>query len=79
MTFVLKYRDYFYNQSNGILYESFGVDEQLYTYDIKRHKRTNMVYRIQIPSSRPKFTNILCTNNNTSTNSILNIPIYMGP
>ena len=33
--FVLKYRDYFYNQSNGILYESFGVDEQLYTYDIK--------------------------------------------
>src|SRR5699024_3406829 len=33
--FVLKYRDYFYEKSNGVLYEDFGIDEQLYTYDIK--------------------------------------------
>lgn len=28
--FVLSYRDYFYNETNGFLYEKFGVDEQLY-------------------------------------------------
>ncbi len=25
----------FYDQSNGILYEKFGIDEQLYTCDVK--------------------------------------------
>ena len=29
--FVLGYRDYFFNVSNGFLYETFGIDEQLYT------------------------------------------------
>ena len=29
--FVLSYRDYFFNVSNGFLYETFGIDEQLYT------------------------------------------------
>ena len=33
--FVLSYRDYFYDQTNGFLYEKFGVDEQLYAMDIK--------------------------------------------
>ena len=33
--FVLKYRDFFYSKSNHILYETFGVDEQLYTIDIQ--------------------------------------------
>ena len=33
--FVLSYQDFFYNQSNGFLYEKFGVDEQLYTTDLK--------------------------------------------
>lgn len=28
--FVLSYRDYFYDQTKGFLYEKFGVDEQLY-------------------------------------------------
>lgn len=28
--FVLSYRNYFYEQTNGFLYEKFGVDEQLY-------------------------------------------------
>lgn len=28
--FVFSYRDYFYEQTNGFLYEKFGVDEQLY-------------------------------------------------
>ena len=32
--FVLKYRDFFYEQSNGVLYEAYGVDEQLYIVDI---------------------------------------------
>ena len=32
--FVLKYRDFFYEQSNGVLYETYGVDEQLYIVDI---------------------------------------------
>ena len=32
--FVLKYRDFFYEQSNGVLYETYGVDEQLYILDI---------------------------------------------
>ena len=32
--FVLSYRDFFFNQSNGFLYESFGVDEQLYTVEL---------------------------------------------
>ena len=29
--FVLSYRDYFFNVSNGFIYETFGIDEQLYT------------------------------------------------
>lgn len=33
--FVLSYRDYFYEQTNGFLYEKFGVDEQLYAMDLK--------------------------------------------
>ena len=33
--FVLSYRNYFYEQTNGFLYEKFGVDEQLYAMDIK--------------------------------------------
>lgn len=33
--FVLSYRDYFYDQTNGFLYEKFGVDEQLYAMDLK--------------------------------------------
>lgn len=33
--FVLSYRDYFYNQTNGFLYEKFGIDEQLYAMDLK--------------------------------------------
>ncbi len=28
--FVLSYRDFFYDETNGFLYEKFGVDEQLY-------------------------------------------------
>ena len=32
--FVLSYRDYFYDQTNGFLYEKFGVDEQLYAMDL---------------------------------------------
>ena len=32
--FVLSYRNYFYTKTNGILYEKFGVDEQLYVCDI---------------------------------------------
>ena len=33
--FVLKYRDYFYQQTNGFLYEKFGADEQLYAMDLQ--------------------------------------------
>lgn len=33
--FVLSYRNYFYEQTNGFLYEKFGVDEQLYAMDIE--------------------------------------------
>ncbi len=33
--FVLVYRDFFYDQTNGFLYEKFGIDEQLYTMDLK--------------------------------------------
>lgn len=33
--FVLKYRDYFFDDTNGILYEKFGIDEQLYALSIK--------------------------------------------
>lgn len=33
--FVLSYRNYFYHQTNGFLYEKFGVDEQLYAMDLK--------------------------------------------
>lgn len=33
--FVLSYRNYFYNQTNGFLYEKFGIDEQLYAMDLK--------------------------------------------
>ena len=33
--FVLSYRDFFYNETNGFLYEKFGVDEQLYAMDLK--------------------------------------------
>lgn len=33
--FVLSYRDYFYDQTNGFLYEKFGIDEQLYAMDVK--------------------------------------------
>lgn len=33
--FVLSYRDFFYDQTNGFLYEKFGVDEQLYAMDLK--------------------------------------------
>jgi signal transduction histidine kinase len=33
--FVLRYRDYFYTQTNGFLYEKFGIDEQLYAMDLK--------------------------------------------
>ena len=33
--FVLSYRDYFYDQTNGFLYEKFGVDEQLCAIDLK--------------------------------------------
>ena len=33
--FVLSYRNYFYGQTNGFLYEKFGIDEQLYAMDLK--------------------------------------------
>ena len=33
--FVLSYRNYFYDQTNGFLYEKFGIDEQLYAMDLK--------------------------------------------
>lgn len=33
--FVLSYRDYFYEQTDGFLYEKFGVDEQLYTMSLQ--------------------------------------------
>lgn len=33
--FVLSYRDYFYDQTDGFLYEKFGIDEQLYAMDLK--------------------------------------------
>lgn len=33
--FVLSYRDYFYNPTDGFLYEKFGIDEQLYAMDLK--------------------------------------------
>ena len=33
--FVLKYRDFFYEQTNGFLYEKFGVDEQLYAMNLQ--------------------------------------------
>ena len=33
--FVLAYRDYFYDKTDGFLYEKFGIDEQLYTMDLK--------------------------------------------
>lgn len=33
--FVLSYRNYFYSQTNGFLYEKFGIDEQLYAMDFK--------------------------------------------
>lgn len=33
--FVLSYRNYFYDQTNGFLYEKFGIDEQLYAMDFK--------------------------------------------
>ena len=32
--FVLSYRDFFFDQSDGFLYESFGIDEQLYTMEL---------------------------------------------
>ena len=34
-SFVLDYRDFFYEETNGFLYEKFGVDEQLYAMDLK--------------------------------------------
>lgn len=33
--FVIQYKNYFYDKTNGFLYEKFGVDEQLYTIDLK--------------------------------------------
>ncbi len=33
--FVLSYRNYFYDQTDGFLYEKFGIDEQLYALDLK--------------------------------------------
>ena len=33
--FVLSYRDYFYNETNGFLYEKFGIDEQLYSMKLR--------------------------------------------
>ena len=33
--FVLSYRDYFYDKTNGFLYEKFGIDEQLYAMNLK--------------------------------------------
>lgn len=33
--FVIQYRNYFYDKTNGILYEKFGIDEQLYTMNLK--------------------------------------------
>lgn len=32
--FVLSYRNYFYDKTNGFLYEKFGIDEQLYAMDL---------------------------------------------
>lgn len=34
-SFVLSYRNYFLNSEEGFLYEKFGVDEQLYTKQVK--------------------------------------------
>lgn len=36
--FVLKYKDYFYQKTNGFLYEKFGADEQLYAMNLKDMK-----------------------------------------
>ena len=33
--FVIQYKNYFYDKTNGFLYEKFGVDEQLYTMNLK--------------------------------------------
>ena len=47
--FVLKYRDFFYEQSNGVLYEAYGVDEQLYIVDITDSNGGTWYYGFKYP------------------------------
>ena len=47
--FVLKYRDFFYEQSNGVLYETYGVDEQLYIVDITDSNGGTWYYGFKYP------------------------------
>ena len=47
--FVLKYRDFFYEESNGILYETYGVDEQLYTIDVTDSNGQTWYYGFKYP------------------------------
>ncbi len=47
--FVLKYRDFFYEKTGGILYEAFGVDEQLYTVDMKDSQGNTWYFGFKYP------------------------------
>ena len=47
--FVLKYRDFFYEDTGGILYETYGVDEQLYTVDITDSSGQTWYYGFKYP------------------------------
>ena len=47
--FVLTYRDFFYEESNHVLYETYGVDEQLYTIDITDSSGNVWYYGFKYP------------------------------
>ena len=47
--FVLTYRDFFYEESDHVLYETYGVDEQLYTIDIKDSSGNVWYYGFKYP------------------------------
>ena len=47
--FVLTYRDFFYEEFNHVLYETYGVDEQLYTIDITDSSGNVWYYGFKYP------------------------------
>lgn len=42
-SFVLDYRDFFFEKTNGMLYEKFGIDEQMYAVKLEDANRKHLV------------------------------------